>query len=85
MFSSDDSHRKNLDAPITCARTVIGLLATRKVMGENPHGHDATCKVMGIGIMKIKTWDGVTGMLSDVRHVLALKKNLIFLSSLDAN
>ena len=35
--------------------------------------------------MKIKMWDGVTRTLSDVRHVPALKKNLISLSTLDAN
>ena len=40
---------------------------------------------MGIGIVKIKMWDGMTHTLSDVRHVPALKKNLISLGTLDAN
>lgn len=52
----------------------------RILIGNNP-----TCKVVGIGTVKIKMWDGVIYMLSDVRHVPALKKNLISLGSLDAN
>lgn len=47
-------------------------------------GNDATPKVMGIGTVKIEMWDGVTRMLSDVRHVPTLKKNLISLGTLDA-
>ena len=47
--------------------------------------NDVTCKVVDIGIVKIKMWDGVTLTLRDVRHVPALKKNLISLGKLDAN
>ena len=74
-----------LDALITYARTVIGLMTTRNAMGEILIGNDATCKVVGIGTVKIKMWDGVTCTLSDVRHVPALKKNFISLGTLDAN
>ena len=47
--------------------------------------NDTTCKVVGIDTVKIKMWDGLTYMLSDVRHVPTLKKNLISLGTLDAN
>ncbi len=39
-------------------------------------GNDATCSVIGIGIMKIKMFDGVVRVFEDVRHILDLKKNL---------
>ena len=32
-------------------------------------GNDATCLVIGIGTMKIKMFDGVVRVLSNVRHV----------------
>ena len=46
-------------------------------------GIDGTCKVVGLGTMKIKMWGGVTCTLSDLKHVLSLKKNLISLSTFD--
>lgn len=48
-------------------------------------GNGVTCKVMGIGIVNINIWDGVTRTLNDVRHIPALKKNLISLGTLDTN
>ena len=47
-------------------------------------GNNASCKVAGIGIVRIKIFDGVVHTLGDVRHVLDLKRNLISLSTLDA-
>ena len=47
-------------------------------------GNNASCKVAGIGIIHIKMFDGVVLTLSDVKHVLDLKRNLISLSTLDA-
>ena len=47
-------------------------------------GNNASCKVAGIGIVHIKMFDGVVRTLSDVKHVLNLKRNLISLSTLDA-
>ena len=47
-------------------------------------GNNASCKVAGIGTVKIKMFDGVVRTLSDVRHIPDLKRNLISLSTLDA-
>lgn len=52
--------------------------------GEILMGNNATCKVVGIGSVHIKMWDGVVRTLSEVRHVPALKKNLISLGALDS-
>ena len=46
-------------------------------------GKDAPCKIIGIGSVKIKMYDGVVRTLTEVRHVPELKKNLISLSTLD--
>ena len=46
-------------------------------------GNDATCLVIGIGSMKIKMFDGVVRVLSIVRNVPDLRKNLISLGVLD--
>ena len=46
-------------------------------------GNDATCSVIGIGTVKIKMFDGVVRVLSNVRHVPYLRKNLISLGVLD--
>ena len=46
-------------------------------------GNNATCLVIGIGTVKIKMFDGVVRVLSNVRHVPDLRKNLISLGVLD--
>ena len=46
--------------------------------------NNASCKVAGIGTVRIKMFDGVVYTLCNVRHVSGLKRNLISLSSLDA-
>ena len=48
-------------------------------------GNDASCKVVGIGNIRIKMFDGVVRMLFDVSHVPNLRKNLISLGILDCN
>ena len=48
-------------------------------------GNGAHCKITGIGNIRIKMFDGVVGMLCDVRHVPEVKKNLISLGTLDSN
>ncbi|KAL6311694.1 hypothetical protein AAG906_006513 [Vitis piasezkii] len=48
-------------------------------------GNDASCKVFGIGNIRIKMFDGVVRTLCDVRHVPDLRKNLISLGTLDCN
>ncbi|KAG8475436.1 hypothetical protein CXB51_032203 [Gossypium anomalum] len=47
-------------------------------------GNNASCKIAGVGTIKVKMFDGVVKTLSDVRHVLELKRNLISLSTLDS-
>ncbi|KAG8472960.1 hypothetical protein CXB51_035039 [Gossypium anomalum] len=47
-------------------------------------GNNASCKIAGVGTIKVKMFDGVFRMLSDVRHVPELKRNLISLSTLDS-
>ena len=46
-------------------------------------GNNAPCKIVGIGTVRIKMFDGVVRTLSDVRHVPDLKRNLISLNTLD--
>ena len=48
-------------------------------------GNDSTCKMMGIGLVQIKMFDGVIRKLNDVRYVPDLKKNFISLGILDAS
>ena len=48
-------------------------------------GNVVSCKVVGIGNIKIKMFDGVVRTLGDVRHVPDLSKNLISLGTLDCN
>ncbi|KAG8478363.1 hypothetical protein CXB51_028111 [Gossypium anomalum] len=47
-------------------------------------GNNASCKIAGVGTIKVKMFDGVVRTLSDVRHVLELKRKLISLSTLDS-
>jgi hypothetical protein len=47
-------------------------------------GNDARCKAIGIGTIKVRTFDGVVRTLTNVRYVPDLKKNLISLGRLDS-
>ncbi|KAG8482610.1 hypothetical protein CXB51_024194 [Gossypium anomalum] len=47
-------------------------------------GNNASCKIAGVGTIKVKMFDGVVRTLSDVRNVPELKRNLISLSILDS-
>ena len=47
-------------------------------------GNDNTCKIAGIGSIKLRSHDGSTRILRDVRYVPKLKKNLISLGSLES-
>ena len=47
-------------------------------------GNNASCRIAGIGTVRIKMFDGVVRTLGDVRHVLDMKRNLISLSTLDS-
>ena len=46
-------------------------------------GNDATCLIIEIGTVKIKMFDGVVRVLSNVKHVPNLRNNLISLGVLD--
>lgn len=46
-------------------------------------GNNKTCKVMGVGIIRIKMLDGIERLLQDVRYVPELKRKLISLGVLD--
>ncbi|KAG8479075.1 hypothetical protein CXB51_029907 [Gossypium anomalum] len=47
-------------------------------------GNNVSCKITGVGTIKVKMFDGVVRTLSDLRHVSELKRNLISLSTLDS-
>ena len=46
-------------------------------------GNNASCKITGIGSVRLKMSDGIIRELDNVRHIPELKKNLISLSMLD--
>ena len=48
-------------------------------------GNDASCRVVEMGNIRGKMFDGVIRTLCDVRHVLDLRKNLISSGTLDSN
>jgi len=52
--------------------------------GEVLMGNNMTCKVVGIGTVRIKMYDGVVRTLSDVLHMPDLKKNLLSLGIFDS-
>ena len=52
--------------------------------GEVLMGNNMTCKVVGIGTVRIKMYDGVVRTLFDIRHVPYLKKNLLSLGIFDS-
>ena len=47
-------------------------------------GNNASCKVAGIGTVRIKMFDAIVHALGDVIHIPDLERNLISLSTLDA-
>ena len=46
-------------------------------------GNNASCKVVGIGTVRIRMFDGVVRTLGDIKHAPDLKRNVISLSTLD--
>jgi len=46
-------------------------------------GDDHSCSVEGIGTVRIKIFDGIVRELKEVRYVLQLKRNLIYVSALE--
>ncbi|WRX09049.1 zinc finger protein [Theobroma cacao] len=54
------------------------------VAGNLTLGNKSIMKVMGLGVVKIKMFDGVVRSLGGVAYVLKMRKNLILLSMLDS-
>lgn len=48
-------------------------------------GNNVSYKVVRIGLIRIKMYDGIVRTLTDVRYAPELRKNLIFLGMLDSN
>jgi hypothetical protein len=46
-------------------------------------GDGISCKVVGIGSIRIKMFDGTVKILTEVRHVAEIRNNLISLGVLD--
>jgi hypothetical protein len=46
-------------------------------------GNNVACKIVGIGSIRIRMHDGIVRILTNVRHIPDLKKNLISLGTLD--
>ena len=46
-------------------------------------GNNSICKVVGIGTVSLKMFDGVVREITQVRHVPDLKRNLISMGMLD--
>jgi hypothetical protein len=59
------------------------LTSYKSTKGTVLMGNDMACKIVGIGTIKIKMYDGIVRTLTEVRHVSKLKKNLISTSALD--
>ena len=57
----------------------------KKDGGEVLMGNNVACKVIGFGTVKVKMYDDIIRTFGNVRHVSALKKNLISLGTLDAS
>ena len=47
-------------------------------------GNDVACKTQGIGSIRLKLHNGSIRVLTDVRYVSDLKKNLLSLGTLDS-
>jgi hypothetical protein len=47
-------------------------------------GNDVACKIVGIGTIRIRMYDGIMKTLTNVRHMPDLKKNIISLGTLES-
>uniref|UniRef100_A0ACD5WKD8 Uncharacterized protein n=1 Tax=Avena sativa TaxID=4498 RepID=A0ACD5WKD8_AVESA len=48
-------------------------------------GNDNPCHIVGVGSVKIRTHDGMTRTLSEVKHIPSMARNLISLSTMDVD
>lgn len=51
--------------------------------GQVLMGNNQSCKIQGIGSIKLRMWDGSLTVITEVRYIPDLKRNLISLSILD--
>ena len=56
----------------------------KKSSGNVLMGNNAHCKTIGIGSIQIKMHDVIVRILTNVCHVLELKKNLISVGAMDS-
>ncbi|KAH9705461.1 hypothetical protein KPL70_011882 [Citrus sinensis] len=61
----------------------VGVLVASNMQTKVLMGNNASCKITGIGSVRLKMSDGIIRELDNVRHIPELKKNLISLSMLD--
>ncbi|KAG6687290.1 hypothetical protein I3843_11G064100 [Carya illinoinensis] len=47
-------------------------------------GNDIACYIVGIGLVKIKMYDGIVKTLSNIRNIISLNKSFISLGILDS-
>ena len=47
-------------------------------------GNDQSCPIEGVGLVKIRMFDGVLRTLQEVKYIPQVRKNLISLGTLDA-
>ncbi|WVZ54400.1 hypothetical protein U9M48_005204 [Paspalum notatum var. saurae] len=62
---------------------LCGTTITVKSGGSVRMGDDRPCQIVGIGSIQIKMHDGIVRILTDIRHIPDMTKNLISLSTLD--
>jgi hypothetical protein len=48
-------------------------------------GNDNQCNIVCVGSVQIKTHDGMTRTLTEVKHITSMARNLISLSTLDCD
>jgi hypothetical protein len=48
-------------------------------------GNGISCKIVGVGSIRIRMFDGIVRKLTDVRHVPEIKKKMISLGVLDSS
>lgn len=74
-------------AHTTCVLINNDWFVTYKALdrGKVLLGNNKARKIVGVGTIKIKIFDGTMRMLTNVRHIPGLKNNLISLGMLDTN
>lgn len=88
-----DGHKNNMDIwtlDLACSYHHIPNRSwfatyTKTKEGNVTLGDDHPCNVFGIGTIKMRMFDGMVITLTNMKHVLELKKNLVSLGYLRRN